>query len=81
MRCSGLPGGCCGREQDGRGSGLGKSGGAGNGRKNPRCGGCNVGNGVCMPGPPGDWWWAESGKRGDGQSVPFDHSCTKRNFE
>ena len=71
--CSGLPGCCWGRGQGGRGSGWG-----GGGRGNPPCAGSTGGNGVCMPGPPGDWWWAESGERvrGDGQSAPFDHYCT-----
>ena len=26
---------------------------------------------MCVPGPPDDWWWAESGERvrGDGQTI------------
>ena len=57
------PGGCCGWGQGGRGgSGLGKETEGGGG--NPLCAGASTGgNGVCMPGPPGDWQWAEPRER------------------
>ena len=56
------PGGCCRGGQGGRGGcGLGKETVEGGGNP-PSAGASTVGNGVCMPGPPGDWQWAEPGE-------------------
>ena len=54
--CSGLPGCCCGWGQGG-GVGTGAGWGAVGERVewNPPCAGSTGGNGVCVPGPSGDW--------------------------
>ena len=36
---------------------------AGGGGNSPCAGASTGGNGVCIPGPPGDWQWAEPGER------------------
>ena len=54
--CSGLPGCCCGWGQGG-GVGTGAGRGAVGERVvgNPPCPGSTGGNGMCVPGPSGDW--------------------------